>query len=302
MSWALTEKRPRSISGVELDGDRMARDIYLDESGISGSEPIAVVAGVIIQRDVHWLPVQEYIDELIREYIPEEHRKGFVFHASDQFNGFGQTGSKKFHVEKGREAVRALICIPSIFKIPVICGHVRRDPNMPARIMAEDSSDPKAFIERGVYYHASAFCMCALAAEKYMKLHADTGELAEFRAEENGSSRRLIEEMHSMLKGERDLQQDRDYFEWMNLVMPGWLPMRRVVDEIVFQGKGSLFLQLADACAYILRLFFHDPQRRGNYDEYFQAITGNDLTKLDPQHSQWGTPELGLTQGFRIVI
>lgn len=87
--WKLIDTRPCSLSGVELDGDRMARDIYLDESGISGHEPIAVVAGVIVDRDLHWLPVQRYIDDLIREYIPEEHRAGFIFHAKLSFGGVG---------------------------------------------------------------------------------------------------------------------------------------------------------------------------------------------------------------------
>lgn len=302
MSWALTEKRPCSISGVELDGDRMSRDIYLDESGISGDEPIAVVAGVIVQRDVHWLPVQRYIDDLVKEYIPEEHRHGFIFHAKDQFHGEGRTifNSQKFPVEKGREVLMKLISAPAKFSIPIICGHVRRDPKMPARIMVAGSTDPKAYIDRGAYYHASAFCMCALAAEKYMKVHAPADELAALFAEDNPFTKKFVTDMHLMLKGGRNRKEDLDYFTWINIVIPDCLPMRRVVDTVSFQGKGdALFLQLADACAFILRFFF---QGRGEHDEYYQALTGNDLTRLAPHHSQWGTPELGLTQGFRIVI
>ena len=64
---------PRSLSGIELDGDSIVRQVYLDESGISANESMTVVAGLIIDPDKQWKLVAEYLNSLLIEYVPVEH-------------------------------------------------------------------------------------------------------------------------------------------------------------------------------------------------------------------------------------
>src|SRR2546430_2602291 len=111
LRWDLTSERPCSISGVELDGDKLVRLVYLDESG-SSTEPFLVVAGVIIDADKQWRLVERNVNELIGKYVPEENQKGFIFHATDMLGGHGIFAK---HRERWREALRELLEIPSKF-------------------------------------------------------------------------------------------------------------------------------------------------------------------------------------------
>ncbi len=81
--WQLTEERPRSISGVRLDGEKLVRFVYLDESGISINEAVTVVAGVIVDADKQWKAVEKGIDDRRRLYGIGKHwfnpRRGGVF-------------------------------------------------------------------------------------------------------------------------------------------------------------------------------------------------------------------------------
>jgi len=44
---------PCSLSGVRLEGDRLVRLVYIDESGISNvrDDPFVIVAGIIVDAD-----------------------------------------------------------------------------------------------------------------------------------------------------------------------------------------------------------------------------------------------------------
>jgi hypothetical protein len=46
------------------------RLIYLDEAGVSKHEPIAVVAGAIINADRSLIAIEDYLDSLIEKHIP----------------------------------------------------------------------------------------------------------------------------------------------------------------------------------------------------------------------------------------
>jgi hypothetical protein len=65
------------------------RLVYLDEAGISNprEEPILVVAGIIVHGDDQWKNLEQEILSLRGEYIPEQFREGFVFHATELFSG-----------------------------------------------------------------------------------------------------------------------------------------------------------------------------------------------------------------------
>ena len=50
----------RSFDGSPLAGRRLVRVVYLDESGTSRREPLAVVAGVIVDGDQQMIAVEEH--------------------------------------------------------------------------------------------------------------------------------------------------------------------------------------------------------------------------------------------------
>src|SRR5688572_19923792 len=79
----------RSLSGDPLDGDKIVRFIFCDEAGISNPEhePFAVVAAVIIDADRQLHAIERHLAKLVDRHIRPRHREGFVFHATELFNG-----------------------------------------------------------------------------------------------------------------------------------------------------------------------------------------------------------------------
>src|SRR5207244_5549077 len=50
-------------------------------------EPITIVASVIIHGDLQWGPIEEYLNWIIQNLVPEESRKSFRgFHAKELFS------------------------------------------------------------------------------------------------------------------------------------------------------------------------------------------------------------------------
>jgi hypothetical protein len=72
---------PLSLSGHRLAGDAPVRFIYTDEAGISASEPVTVVAALIVHADTQWHKAANLINALLG-YVPKRYQEGFVFHAT----------------------------------------------------------------------------------------------------------------------------------------------------------------------------------------------------------------------------
>lgn len=177
--------RPVSLSGVKIGGENLVRFVYLDESGISIHERFTVVAGVVIHADFQWKAVESHIEELINEYVPIEHRKGFVFHAKDLFHGAGTVfDRRKFPLERAHDALEKLVSTPSYHRLPIVYGWERKynqggDTTIPInatkRIRREDASKR----------HAYVFSLCAIQTEEFMKRKTPYGEVAQLVAELN---------------------------------------------------------------------------------------------------------------------
>jgi hypothetical protein len=65
------------------------RLVYMDEAGISkaAEEPFTVVAGVVVHADHQLNCVESALERILIRHIPERVRDGFVFHATELFNG-----------------------------------------------------------------------------------------------------------------------------------------------------------------------------------------------------------------------
>jgi hypothetical protein len=78
------------LSHVEIEGTKLVRFVYLDETGISTKESVVVVAGPIMDADRDRRLVEDYLLDLIEEYIPEKNRtRAAPFHAARCFTGKG---------------------------------------------------------------------------------------------------------------------------------------------------------------------------------------------------------------------
>jgi len=263
--WKLTDKRPRSISLVPLAGDNLARFIYADESGISSKEAVSVVAAVIVNADKEYEPVENYVKELITEYVPKEHREGFVFRGSDLFHGTGRTlfDRRTFPLSRSKEALKKIVEIPRHFKLPVAWGFISKKHAF-SRVR---QLKPR---EQAAVYHAFTYAFCALSAERFMREHTDR-EAATFVAELNTDTQQAVKNMCRLLRGKlvNELGGQMTY-EMLSSLRPKYLPIRQIKDEVFFTEKdGAFLMQIADACALVLRYYI---ESKPNCEEFYEAI------------------------------
>jgi hypothetical protein len=78
-----------------LLGHNLVRLLYLDESGTNDEDPFLCVAGVLVHGDNQWPEIDRRILNLIDQYIPQQDRIGFCFHATDIFHGSDYFDRKK---------------------------------------------------------------------------------------------------------------------------------------------------------------------------------------------------------------
>jgi hypothetical protein len=104
------------------------RFVYVDESGISVNHTHLVVAGIVVHGDVQLNPVEGYMRHLIKEYVAEEDRNGFAFHATELFSGSGKVFSNrdKYPLTRRLEALKEVLSVPGKFKLPVVFGFLQK--------------------------------------------------------------------------------------------------------------------------------------------------------------------------------
>lgn len=224
-----------AFGGGELVGDRLVRIAYLDETGHSAKEPVAIVAGVILDPDKQWRLLAERLKELVATDVPEQFRKDFVFHANDLLNG------GKYRQEWPDEARWAtldkLVALPRELKIPVCLGLARKP------VPRDDNRHRESIIS-----HIIAYALCIASADFYMRNEAPPDEVAMVVAENRKEAREYIEQAHQELMSEEGVK------GWMPDTMMRDLPISRVKAPPAFASKQvEPLLQIADACAFVLQ-------------------------------------------------
>jgi len=261
--------RSLSLSGIPLEGNRIVRTIYLDESGTGlKNDPVAVVCGVIIDADHQWQPIEDYLKDLVQELVPAEFRAGFVFHAKDLCGGC--FGKNKEHRAAAREALRRILRIPWEFGIAVSFGFYFKTSHQ---------FDNEEALERVRLHHQMAYCFCAVGCEKYMRESARPNEIATMVAENTNEAKLAIKDLHAMLQGRTTGKFADVIFRGISEAKEN-LPIRRIKDTVHLAEKNeALFLQLADAFGYVFRGFLAG---RHKTDKYFQEYV-NELL-IDPEN------------------
>jgi hypothetical protein len=254
------------------------RLIYLDETGISAKESIAVVAGVIIDADSQWTRVAERIRDIIKEFVPEQKRQdNFVFHAKDLFHGTGRSvfDRRLFPLDRAREALIEVLRIPTAFRLPVIYGYIDKrvfDARPPLDLRPHEQEQ---------FNHSLAFCLCALSAEAFMREFAGPDEIATIHAENNNTTHKAVRQMRRVLSGKS--KHTELFGATLSERARQYIPIRRIVDEIGFYDKDDAFLlQIADACALILRFALEGKE---NCEPFFDSLTNGHRDLLQPAQS-----------------
>jgi hypothetical protein len=108
----------KALGGAPLVGDCWVRILYLDESGIGNikSDPILVVAGVIIHADTQWGAIQGRLDDLLTEMTPMGAKKPSYFHAKDVYHGSGEFPRNTWEEIRRNSLLRAVGEIVDEFK------------------------------------------------------------------------------------------------------------------------------------------------------------------------------------------
>jgi hypothetical protein len=247
------------VEGPFTEADPV-RLIYLDESGL-GEERFLVVAGVIVEADSQYMAVARHLRALIAEVVPPEKRHGFAFEAKKLFSG--KKPFDKHSLSKRIEILSQILQIPGLFELPVVYGYL--DKHAPVKGLTEEQLRETDSLANK---HGVTFTMCAMAAEQYMKKYARKEEVATLHAEDN-------RETHQMLRVARKSLAGGSKYDIRRLLGPKAvevLPTTRIVDGISFHEKDDAFLiQLADACAFLLRVAF---EGRKDCAVFYDAFTG----------------------------
>lgn len=238
----------RAFCGGPLHGNNLVRLVYMDEAGISNPahEPFLVVAGLIVHADEKLVAIEQDIDEIVKRHIPEEHWESFVFHAAELFNGGGKVFDRNnpdFPLSKRLDIAEEVAALPGRYNLPLAFGYVERDKFPQISSFPEDLPAREMVIAQ----HATAFMVCALTVEYWMRKTANN-EICMLIIEDNQQARRFI-------KATQQYYQRQDAAENLgDELSQALLPLRKIREDPVFQAKRPRsVLQLADFCAYVFK-------------------------------------------------
>lgn len=232
-----------------LFGHNLVRLLYLDEAGIDHKAPVLCVAGVLVHGDQDYPEVDRRILALIDKYIPEEDRRGFVFHAADIFHGaryFDRRKDRWNSSEKRVPILNDLAQIIADLHLPVVSGNYQKDKAAIATILPNITAGDK-----GTQLHNAAAMDCLIAAERWLGQFAPT-ELATVIHEDGDGTRakRLIKRTLQLLRDTETM--DAEGISQESRQKLG-LPLKRIIDTVHFAEKADARpLQLADLCAFIM--------------------------------------------------
>ena len=230
---------PYALGGAKLEGNRLVRITYIDESGTNPRDPAMVVAGVIVNGDSQLGPVEDAIAALVFKHIPEPDRDDFFFRASDIWNGWGYFKGKDAEwPEARRHAILAdLVQVPVVFGLPLAFGHVPRKEYMASLPRVPSPEELRIAIHCVAFTH-----MGTLIERAFREQWPDENTL--LIAED-------LPEMKNMLRAVQAVMRSAKAIQTLGFDVR---PFKHIRDTVHFASKrDSRILQLADVCAYFIR-------------------------------------------------
>lgn len=249
----------RGFAGAPIDvWNRRVRLVYLDEAGISNpdDEPYLVVAGVIVNADQDWRPLDQHLKSICRRYLPnyDDFGEEFIFHAKDIWQGRRYWHHPSWTLEKRRAVLLELAQIPSRFHLPVVYSAIERKLAHAAILRVNQSIQPSEDTTRLV--HAEAFVNVVGTVDAWIGANAPR-EVAMLVIEDSGKVKGTLKLIHA---GYRRDPIAADVFTTKN-----------IVDTVHFAAKEeSQLLQIADTCAFIIKRWV--ATQRQDVQIFFDAL------------------------------
>lgn len=274
MTAALTA---RAFGGGPLEGDRIVRLVYSDEAGIDLKEPYAVVSAVIVDGDRQLVALERHLEKLVNKWVPETQREGFIFHATEIFNGTSRGSGKPFernhpdwpHEKRWKIADDLAACFGK-FKTTLTFGFVEKSA-FPAKDTTKaqwEALEPK---KKAIVVHCVAFSSMLVKVDLWLR--RNTNEICMMIVEDN-------DQAHSMLKETQIYQQTRAAQAAKTPQERSIFPLRKVKQHPLFEPKSAnSVLQLADFSAYVAKKYLMADHR---YDRYFQPMVPHIIEFLAP--------------------
>lgn len=177
--------QPLAFRGSPLRGERIVKFAYLDEAGIGG-EPWVVVAGVMMDPDLQWASLRQYLDDMAKHYLlPEDRTGGYDFHAKDIFSGSRRFAKSRYSLETRKQILRELCKIPSAFGMPVVGGVVDL-------LKYERSQTGKTRTQVTTEAHCIAYANCVCNIDYFVNYHGKPREMVTLVVENNVDARRHL--------------------------------------------------------------------------------------------------------------
>jgi Protein of unknown function (DUF3800) len=233
----------RTVSGKEPAGDKMAKILYLDESGITLDEKtdrFLIVAGVLVDIDKEWRQVRDELQRVANDWLPPSARRGFVFHAKDIYHGHGFWDRDVWPSEVRNEVMGDLLAIIEAMRLPVVAHYIEK-----LNFGASPESPRMTPKFKNTVMHGTAAINCMSWADRWLSRFAPN-ENATVAAENRNGVQELIRAVAAVIKDEESVHKH-------GFSAVDHLPLLRIIDGITFQKKNeAVALQLADLCAFIL--------------------------------------------------
>lgn len=238
--------------------------VYFDEAGTGNikDEPYVVVAGVVVDPDREFKAIENDLKEIVRYYIPEEDREGFVFHAMHLFGGGHYWDRKRWSKEIRWEILDRLVSLISKYELPVPYGYVDKQKYV-QRVTEVLGEQPLKFSLQMA--HAAAFSTTAMGVQRLLDKYATKKDtVAMFVAEDHPEMRRFLKRVQYLFK-----DPEQEVFK----IPDGEglrVPWTRIVDTLHFAEKHeNSLLQLADVCAFCLKRWI---MKRPHADRFMKPI------------------------------
>lgn len=208
------------------------RFVYVDESGTSARESVALVSGVCVDPDRQMIALEDRLSQLADKHVPTAKRPGFVFHATELFSGGKTFDRVNFPPPVRWPILDQVAAIPREMGVTVVNGFIYKKRGYP---------------QDEITHHAMAFLWCLISIEIHMRTRLNSNEIAIVVVEDKPEARWA-------LKRSREILGDPKFSKLQPEHIRQFIPLTRIRDTIHFAKKSeSPLLQVADTCAYVTR-------------------------------------------------
>ncbi len=234
----------RSLANTLLSRSSLLRLAYMDEAGISNpkEEPVLVVSGFVINADQDWQRLVWHLKSIVRQTIPVEDRRRFVFHAKDIWHGSGYFKRDKWPLPKRIELLEKIVSIPKTFHLPVVAGFIYR---LDAETLYRNKNPHISAKTIQNLVHGEAYLDAIEDVNFWMRQNA-LNEVGMIIAENNDQTKAAIKILHDSVTDEEDEFWLQRFSKTKNLY--------QIVDTVHFAEKEeAALLQIADACSFVIK-------------------------------------------------